>query len=94
MVIILRRKLLSKLKMLKLKELKQRLEAKAHTMKRYIQRIEQQRVNKLFDNDQKTVYPELNRKKNNESSVSDTIVSQVFWSKKWSLEKDMALRQI
>ena len=41
MVIILRRKLLSKLKMLKLKELKQRLEAKAHTMKRYIQRIEQ-----------------------------------------------------
>ena len=59
MVKIFRRKLLSKLKMLKLKELKRRLEVKARKMKRYTQRIEQHRVNKLFDNDQKTVYQEL-----------------------------------
>ena len=48
----IKRKKISELKMLKLK-LKQRLKAKTHEMKRYTQRIEQYKVNKLFDQDQK-----------------------------------------
>ena len=40
-------------------------------MKRYTQRIKQYSVNKLFNQDQKRKYQELNEKKNNDNSVLD-----------------------
>ena len=48
-----------------LEELKQRLQANAMKIKRYNQRIEQYKINKLFQQDQKQVYQQLNGKTNN-----------------------------
>ena len=43
-----------------MEELKQRLQAKAVKLERYELRIEQYRLNRLFQQDQKRVYQELN----------------------------------
>lgn len=56
-------------------------------MKRYTQRIKQYSVNKLFNQDQKRKYQELNEKKNNDNSVLDANESKVFWPNIWSIEK-------
>ena len=50
-----------------LEELKQRKQAKAIKIKKYDQRIEQYRIDRLFKQDQKRVYQQLNVK--TESSV-------------------------
>ena len=42
--------------------LKQRLQTKATEIKRYDQRIEQYRINRFFEQDQKRVYQQLNEK--------------------------------
>ena len=39
-----------------LEELKQRIQAKATTSKRYDQRLQQHKINRLFQQDQKRVY--------------------------------------
>ena len=44
-----------------IEELKQRMLAKSAKVKRYEQRIEQFRQNRIFDLDQKKIYAELNR---------------------------------
>ena len=45
-----------------LEELKQRLKAKSMKIKRYDQRIEQYKINRLFQQDQKRVYQQLGGK--------------------------------
>ena len=47
-----------------LEELKQCLQAKSIKIKRYNQRIEQYKINRLFHQDQKRVYQQLNGKVN------------------------------
>ena len=44
-----------------IEELKQRMLAKREKVKRYEQRIEQFRQNRIFDLDQRKIYAELNR---------------------------------
>ena len=61
-----------------LEELKQRIQAKATKIKRYDQRIEQYRINRLFQQDQKRVYQQLNGK--TESSEKKVEESRRFWS--------------
>ena len=45
-----------------LEELKERMQPKDTKIKRYDQRIEQYRINRLFQQDQKRVYQQLNGK--------------------------------
>ena len=60
-----------------LEELKQRIQAKATKIKRYDQRIKQYRINRLFQQDQKRVYQQLNGK--TESSEKNVEESRRFW---------------
>ena len=46
-------------------ELKQRLDAKTAKIRRYDQRIQQYRINRMFQHDQQKVYQEMNRKVGN-----------------------------
>ncbi len=66
-----------------LEELKQRLQAKAAKLKRYERRIEQYRLNGLFQQDQKRVYQELNGEMKTEGTVPDADESEHFWSGIW-----------
>ena len=62
------------------------MQAKATKIKRYDQRIEQYRINRLFQQDKKRVYQQLNGK--SESSKNpDTEESRRFWSNIWGTEK-------
>ena len=69
-----------------LEELKQRMQAKATKIKRYDQRIEQYRINRLFQQDQKRVYQQLNGKIESREKA-DTEESKRFWSNIWGTEK-------
>ena len=69
-----------------LEELKQRMQAKATKIKRYDQRIEQYSINRLFQQDQKRVYQQLNGKIES-SKKPDTEESRRFWSNIWGVEK-------
>ena len=65
-----------------IEELKQRLQAKSMKIKRYDQRIEQCRISRFFQPDQKQVYQQLNGKVNN-GEKSDADESRRFWSNIW-----------
>ena len=63
-----------------IEELKQRMKAKSAEVKRYEQRIEQFRQNRVFDLDQKKIYTELSRngiRSNNEPNAAECTK---FWS--------------
>ena len=70
-----------------IEELKQRLKAKTFKIQRYEQRIEQFRLNKLFQQDQKKVYQELNGVGRTGNAVPDSDESKRFWSNIWSREE-------
>ena len=62
------------------------MQAKVTKIKRYDQRIEQYRINRLFKQDQKRVYQQLNGKIES-SEKPDTEESRRFWSNIWGAEK-------
>ena len=62
------------------------MQAKATKVKRYDQRIEQYRINRLFQQDKKRVYKQLNGKIES-SEKPDTEESRRFWSNIWETEK-------
>ena len=64
-------------------ELKQRVIAKAGKIKRYQDRIDQYRLNKLFYTDQKKVYEEFSGAKE-ENVAPDSEEAKQFWSDIWS----------
>jgi len=68
-----------------LEELKQRLQAKSKKIKRYQQRIDQFKINKLFQQDQKKVYQQLNSKTASHEKP-DAKESEEFWSNIWGKE--------
>ena len=70
-----------------IEELKQRLLAKSHKLKRYNERIQQFKLNRMFDQDQKRVYQKLNGNKRCENSIPNAEESEIFWSNIWSQEK-------
>ena len=67
-----------------IEELKQRLQAKSVKLKRYEQRIHRYQVNRLFQQDQKRVYQQMNGTSSNFSEVRpDAEESQQFWRDMW-----------
>ena len=50
---------------------------------RYEQRIEQYRVNRMYQQDQKRVYQEMNGKPGGEKVMPDAEKSVRFWSEIW-----------
>ena len=70
-----------------IEELKQRLQAKSVKLKRYEQRIHRYQVNRLFQQDQKRVYQQMNGTSRNFSEVRpDAEESQQFWRDIWGKE--------
>ena len=67
-----------------IEELKQRLQAKAAKLKRYAERINRYQVNRLFQQDQKRVYQQMNGISSSFNEVRpDTGESQQFWREIW-----------
>ena len=61
-------------------ELKQRIKAKAATLRRYKNRVNQYRQNRLFQSNQSKFYQELDEKSNEENIIPDT---EKDWSGIW-----------
>ena len=70
-----------------IEELKQRLDAKTAKIRRYDQRIQQYRINRMFEQDQRKVYQEMNGKVGNRDVKPDAEKSKEFWSAIWGKEK-------
>ena len=66
-----------------MEELKQRLQVKASKLKRYEQRIEQYRVNRMYQQDQKRLYQEISGKSGGEKAMPDAKKSARIWSGIW-----------
>ena len=66
-------------------ELKQRIKAKAAKLKRYQNRINQFRQNRLFQTDQGKLYKELNGNET-ENLVPDKEEARTFWEGIWRVE--------
>ena len=69
-------------------ELKQRMIAKSAKIKRYDQRINQFRQNRIFSVDQKNIYKELNGSEARANEVPDAEESRRFWGDIWTVEKE------
>ena len=70
-----------------IEELKQRLQAKSAKLKSYEQRIYQYQANRLFQQDQKRVYQQMNGTSSSFSEVRLVAEeSQQFWRDIWSKE--------
>ena len=70
-----------------IEELKQRMFAKNVKIRRYQQRIEEFRQNRIFDFDQKKMYAELNRDGVRLIDVPNVEESKRFWGDLWSIGK-------
>ena len=70
-----------------IEELKQRIFAKNVKIRRYQQRIEEFRQNRIFDFDQKKMYAELNRDGVRLTDVPKVEESKRFWGDLWSIRK-------
>ena len=68
-------------------ELKQRMLAKSTKVKRYQQRIEQFRQNRIFDRDQKKIYTELNRNGIRSNDAPNAEECTKFWAEIWGVRK-------
>ena len=66
-----------------IEELKERLQAKVAKLKRYEQRVNQFRINRLFQQDQKKIYQEFNGTSKSEGVAPDAGESERFWSSIW-----------
>ena len=62
-----------------IEELKQSMLAKNAKVKRYVQRIEQFRQNRIFDLNQKKIYAELNRNEIRSNDVPNAEECTKFW---------------
>ena len=70
-----------------IEELRQRLSAKAAKIRRYEQRIEQYKQNRMFRYDQKKVYQDLNGENRKQEVKPDAQQSTAFWKDIWGNEK-------
>ena len=71
-----------------IEELKQRMFAKSAKVRKYQQRTEQFRQNRIFDFDQKKMYAEFNGDGVRPSDVPNAEESKRFWGDIWSVEKE------
>ena len=70
-----------------IEELRQRLSAKAAKIRRYEQRIEQYKQDRMFRYDQKKVYQDLNGENRKQEVKPDAQQSTAFWKDIWGNEK-------
>ena len=63
--------------------LKQRIKAKAATLKRYKNRVNHYRQNKLFQSNQSKFYQELDGKSHEENIIPNKEKTREFWSGIW-----------
>ena len=68
-------------------ELKQRIKAKAATLKRYKNKVKQYQQNRLFQSNQSKFYQKLDGKSHEENIIPDTGKTRKFRSGIW--EKDV-----
>ena len=71
-----------------IEELKQRMLAKSAKVRRFEQRIEQCRQNRLFSVDQKRIYSEFNGGRGRSSDDPNAEESKRFWGNIWSIKKE------
>ena len=71
-----------------IEELKQRMLAKSAKVKRYEQRIEQFRQNRILDLDQKKIYAELNGNGIRSNDVPNAEECMKFWGDIWGVRKE------
>ena len=64
-------------------ELKQRIKAKAATLRRYKNRVNQYRQNRLFQSNQSKFYQELDGKSHEENIILDKEETREIWSGTW-----------
>ena len=76
-----------------IEELKQRMLAKSAKVKRYEQRIEQFRQNRIFDLDQKKIYAELNGNGIRSNGVPNPEECTKFWGNIWGVRKEHSLHE-
>ena len=70
-----------------IEEINRRLQAKSAKLKRYQKRIHRYQVNRLFQQDQKRVYQQMNGTSRNFNEVRpDAEESQQFWRDVWGKE--------
>ena len=62
--------------------------AKSAKVKRYEQRIEQFRQNRIFEFDQKKIYTELNRNGIRSNDVRNAEKCTKFWGNVWGVRKE------
>ena len=63
-----------------IEELKERLDSKRAKIRTYDQKIQQYRINRMFEYDQRKVYQEMNGKVGNGDVKPDAEKSKEFWS--------------
>ena len=66
-----------------IEELKQRLIAMAAKLKRYDDRVKQYQQNRLFDNNQKAFYKEIQNESHGENEIPNEEEARNFWSGIW-----------
>ena len=71
-----------------IEELKQRMLAKSAKVKRYEQRTEQFRQNRIFELDQKKIYAELNGNGIRSNGVPNAEECTKFWGNIWGVRKE------
>ena len=71
-----------------IEELKERMLAKSTKVKRYEQKIEQFRQNRIFDLVQKKIYAELNGNGIRSNDVPNAEECTKFWSDIWGARKE------
>jgi hypothetical protein len=71
-----------------IEELKQRMIAKSAKIKRYEERINQFRQNKIFNVDQKKIYKELNGGEFRTNDIPNAEESRRYWGDIWTVEKE------
>ena len=71
-----------------IEELKQRMLVKSAEVKRYEQRIEHFRKNRIFDLDQKKIYAELNRNEIRSNDMPNAEECRKFLGDIWGVRKE------
>ena len=69
-------------------ELKQRLHAKTAKLKRYEERMNQHKINRMFVQNQKIVYQQMDDIRNINNEKPNAKESKQFWSNIWDNEKE------
>ena len=71
-----------------IEELKQKMLAKRAKAKKYEQRNEQFRQNRIFDLTQKKIYAKLNRNEIRSNDVRNAEICTTFWGNIWGVRKE------